>query len=249
MHVGAALAAVVVLALAAVVAVGVALKHTGSSVPQAGQAIGYTAPPPDKHLYALWIGDSYTAGTGAGTAASGYPYLTDAVFGLATGLDAQGGTGFYNNGQENNKTFAPLPDRLATDKTRFPTPQFIVIDSGRNDGPLLSDKLRGIDTTYFTELAATYPGVHVVLLVPFYISSKPTAFSIIGTFMTQQAAQHGWSVIDPETEGWIGDAPSDLVWTDKVHPNQAGHAYVAEHVAADLQRLNLATPTATVTAS
>src|SRR3954463_1289743 len=64
-------------------------------------------------IVSLWIGDSYTEGTGAQTPDYGYPELASSSLGWVCYLDAQGGTGFINDGHINSKQYEPLSRRLA----------------------------------------------------------------------------------------------------------------------------------------
>ena len=48
--------------------------------------------------------------------------------------------------------------------------------------------------------------------------------------LRDQAAQIGAAFIDPIADGWFVGRP-DLIGQDGVHPNDAGHAYMADKIA------------------
>ena len=76
---------------------------------------------------ALFTGDSYTAGTGAADPHHGYACLATQAMGWHYNLDAEGGTGYLNDGASNSDKFVPFIDRLSSDKAKF-LADLIVVD-------------------------------------------------------------------------------------------------------------------------
>jgi len=40
----------------------------------------------------------------------------------------------------------------------------------------------------------------------------------------------GGVFVDPLAEGWFWDGPPELIGGDEVHPTDAGHVYLAQHI-------------------
>lgn len=228
----------VVFGVACLVAIVAAVAYAvapSAKVADAGQAPGYTPPTAAPvQTESLWIGDSYTEGTGAGDGKSGEACLTAAALDWSCEMDAEGGTGFVNDGHDNVATYQPLPARLATDAAKYPRADVVIIDAGRNDASLSVPKVEAAASKYLTDVRAAFPKARLVLIVPYYMTSK-AEFGPLGDLYRSRAKALHAQVIDPIGEGWIGSASTDLVIADKIHPNPAGHVYIAKHLAADLK--------------
>jgi lysophospholipase L1-like esterase len=224
--------------LAALVGVGLVAVSRDPKVPAAGQAIGYT--PAVEKPVALWIGDSYPDGTGA-TRATGEAALTATGLGWQYVLDAEGFTGFVNDGHSDAKTNQPVPARLAADKANHPEVSVVVIDAGRNDGNGLTtvQHLHSVVTAYFAAVQKDYPATPVIVIAPYFMTSLPGDDADFRKWESGQATGRHWSFIDPLGEGWIGDASAKLVAPDNIHPTPDGHKYIASHLTADIKKLNL----------
>jgi lysophospholipase L1-like esterase len=230
---GTVLAALVAISVAVIV-IGVP-KLANPAVPHAGQAVGYVQPPAP--IYSLWIGDSYTAGTGAASPESGEACLTAQAMGWRCTLDAEGGTGFVNPGAGAGSK--PVPARLAQD--RRDSPNVVVVDVGRNDGLEPWGRVRPVVTKYLTDLRAAFPRAHLVLIAPYYMadSSRFAGGRFAALYRRLAPTLHA-VVIDPEVAGWMGTAQTaGLTIGDHVHPSPAGHKLIAQHLAADLKRAGL----------
>jgi len=229
----------VVLVLAAVVALAALTTIHVSQAEPPMRGAGYRPPAaePPKPV-SLWIGDSYTAGTGAVNGDQGEACLTAYRMGWICNLDAEGGTGFVNDGHINQKTYRPAIGRLGPDRREFLTPDVVVIDMGRNDG--WNDAVDAAMRRYVARVREVWPDAELVMIVPYYMRSDQEPYGgAVAAAMRRLMAQYHGHVIDPFHSGWIGHMDDRYVWTDRVHPNPAGHEYIAEHLAADLRRLGV----------
>ena len=186
---------------------------------------------------ALFIGDSYTAGNGAGGPFTGEACLTAHAMNWRCNLDAEGGTGFFADGHTNSMQFAPVADRLAKTKELYPSSDVVLIDVGRNDGKVDRSILQPAVATYLKQVRLDYPQAALVLIVPYYMTSQEAPLGPEYTaFLGAQARLHHATVIDPFVEGWISPAlTGKLTAKDGVHPSPAGHAWIATHLAASLR--------------
>lgn len=180
---------------------------------------------------ALWIGDSYTAGAGGTSTATGEAYETSDKLKWHVYLDAEGGTGFVNDGHAANPSYQPVPDRLVHDKATVPDPGVVVLDAGRDDRSFPAARVRRAVVSYCKALARTFPSTPVVVIAPFLMRSKPNDYTAMRHLLARQAERRGWAFVDPIADGWINRTSAELVTTDGIHPDQQGYDYIAAHLA------------------
>jgi lysophospholipase L1-like esterase len=70
----------------------------------------------------------------------------------------------------------------------------------------------------------------LVIGPPWTDSDPPLDVLYIRDILSFEANEAGATFIDPISEGWFVGRP-DLIGPDGVHPNDAGHAYMAEKIA------------------
>jgi lysophospholipase L1-like esterase len=194
-------------------------------------SVGTAATP----VTALWLGDSYTAGTGATTPAASEACLTSDALGWECLRDAEGGTGYLADGHKNSAAYQPAPARLAATKARFPNPGIVLVDLGRNEGLTPWAQVKPVATKYLNDVRATWPNARLVLIVPYYLASTGPISQFAELYRAQAGKLHA-TVVDPIADGWIDAASAKLTISDHVHPNPAGHEYIAKHLAAELRR-------------
>jgi hypothetical protein len=183
--------------------------------------------PTGKHRpTALWVGDSYTEGAGSTRPpVTGEAFRVSRVLDWKVHLDAIGGTGFVASSSYG----PPIPTRLVSDKGRFEHPNYIVIDGGRNDHGSESVEAHAVKD-YFDAIARDYPAARVIVIAPWLMTSKPTAYAATRCLVENQAIGHGWTYVDPLALGWVDSKSAALVASDGVHPNDAGYSYLASHL-------------------
>jgi hypothetical protein len=188
---------------------------------------------------ALFVGDSYTLGTGASGARQAESCLTADALGWSCNLDAEDGTGFINNGHSFDLTASALLGRLKDTKARYYA-DIILVDAGRSDARFASEQVQRAETIYLTALRAAWPKATLVLIAPYYMSSFAPLFgSSYLHYLQVQAKRFSAAVLDPIGEGWISEATAGMTTLDRVDPDAAGHRYIAQHLVADLRRLGL----------
>lgn len=179
----------------------------------------------------LWVGDSFTAGEGAGVPPRlTYPHVVGERLGWTCHVDAQAGTGFVNDGFAASPEFAPLVRRLPDDVRLFAA-DVVVVDAGRNDidaGPTVLE--RAVDD-YLSALRAAYPQAAVVLVLPSLVAAgQPPEYVRVADVLRRAAEAHGARTVDPAAAGaFDGAGPADaLVCADGFHPSARGQARYAE---------------------
>ncbi|OBA96617.1 hypothetical protein A5662_17570 [Mycobacteriaceae bacterium 1482268.1] len=184
----------------------------------------------------LIVGDSFTAGVASHTA---YPELVARTADWDLHVDAQGATGFIADGQgTGNGDTSRLIDRLAEDGQRFPKVDLLIIDAGRNDLDHPTDDIVSAVAEYVAAARTQWPGAEIAEIFPTFVNATPfDAYSDLrARIATCLSAAHS-TLIDPIAEGWYSDVDVEtLVSEDRVHPNMAGNALIADRLSASLRR-------------
>lgn len=205
----------------------------------AGYLIATWPPPPAsvEQPESLWLGDSYTAGWGAPSQSQAESCLTAAAMGWACSVDAQGGTGFVNDGHANSEDFAPLGERLAQDTARY-SPDVVVVDMGRNDGKFPRSQVEAAAARDLGTIHEAWPNAELVVIAPYFMNGGSLGPDF-AAFLERQVDQYDGALVDPVAEGWIGPDTAGMTIPDHVHPSPSGHRYISRHLAEDFKRLGL----------
>ena len=198
------------------------------------------------------LGDSITAGSGVNTAfglnswilrAANYLYWDDPW------NQAVGGTGYV---ADNSGASVPLGERVAADVAPY-DPDQLVIWAGYNDVLEPQASIAAAASDLYAQLATAAPNadVYVVGVWSPTGTAGPTSIATDET-LRAAAATAGLPFISPIT-GRIYDGDGDLVssqrpWitdanaatyvgSDGRHPNDAGHAYIAQRMALAIERV------------
>lgn len=177
------------------------------------------------------IGDSYTAGSGeGGNGLRSWPELAWALLareGVEVDADvaAEGGAGYGQRGSRGS-LFEDL-----TARTVRRTDDLVVFFGSRNDQPVDPQRFPALaaDTLRLARFAA--PSAKVLVIGPPWptISAPPEVLKIRDG-LRDQAVAVGAVFVDPIAQGWFVGRP-DLIGHDGIHPNDAGHVYMAEKIA------------------
>lgn len=192
---------------------------------------------------ALFVGDSFTAGT-SGLGRSAYPFLMCRAVGWGCNVDAQGETGYIDDGRRFHIGTQRAVDRLDGDKSRFVV-DLLIADLGRNDiGVDSAQDILAAATDFFAKARSFWPDATMVAIIPAFLNAAPydnylalkAGFDTISkTFKVK--------VIDPLADGWYrGVDAAALVGVDGVHPSAYGNQLTAERLEDSLASLGLAEP-------
>ncbi|MDI9898527.1 SGNH/GDSL hydrolase family protein [Rhodococcus sp. IEGM 1409] len=187
---------------------------------------------------ALWVGDSFTQGGAA------YPRIICAQLGCYCNIDAQGSTGFINEGAPEGRAFTSrIIDRLPTSIKHFEA-DLIILDGGRNDMSSDPNDVLEAMTTYVDAIRGAWPAAELVIIVPYRIETEPSyAYSEWLPGIEDLASSAGAVVLDPYVEGWFDGADtSKMVIEDNFHPNEFGNSYIASKIKESLERAHVVTP-------
>lgn len=181
----------------------------------------------------LIVGDSFPGGTGDPDIET-YPEILSRITGWNVRVDAQGGTGFVNS----FGSTVPLIERLDSDRRRF-TPNFILVDAGRNDLGIDPVKVTQAAQAYFDRLTQSFPGVRIAIIMPSYVTKVPADnYVYLRNGLQAIADKIGAGVIDPVKESWYTDIDlKSLLIYDGVHFNAAGNKFYADKIGKRLREL------------
>ncbi len=177
------------------------------------------------------IGDSYTTGGAeGGLGAKGWTARTWQLLAhegvpVTPDVAAEGGAGYGTRGNHGS-----VFEDLTADVVK-PGDTLVVYFGSRND--------QGVDPTQLSILAygtfqlarLTAPSARFLVIgPPWPTADPPDPVLRIRDALKYQAGVAGATFIDPIAAGWFVGRP-DLIGKDGVHPNDAGHAYMAQKIA------------------
>lgn len=182
---------------------------------------------------ALFVGDSFPAGSGAPSKDEGAACLAARTLGWTCNLDAQAGSGFVADGRQSDPGNSPLIQRLAHSKNTY-LADIVVIDAGRNDRDAPQEQLKAAISTYLEAVRAAWPKAEIVVIEPYFMDTQAPVLS--GSVLahlraaTEQVEGH---VLSPQAAAWI------LPGSDSRYLDAAGHRYIAQRLVAALRDIGL----------
>ncbi|GAA5204017.1 SGNH/GDSL hydrolase family protein [Microbacterium jejuense] len=238
---GAALAVVAVCAVALVRPWGMAEPTAPATAADDGTAAAASIPPAPLVIAdgarVLVFGDSWVYGSAASEPTLGFAYRLADELGVETVVDGVRGSGYLKPGIDGpayGERIAALDPAL--------DPDVIVVEGSINDRKLYPTGYRDAVTSAWDALQTRYPDAEIVILGPApQVLPVQKATRAIDADLAELAAARGWWYVSPIGEGWITDADYlDIIDTGPVgrnHPSTSGHAYLAQRLAEDLERL------------
>ncbi|MEW5810251.1 MAG: SGNH/GDSL hydrolase family protein [Actinomycetota bacterium] len=192
----------------------------------------YTPPPPPPKTSAVAvIGDSYTGGSNeGGTREHGWPALVTTQLdrqGVPVRFDvgAVGGSGYVNRGPKNRVFADEVPDVV------HPGDRLVVFFGSRNDRGIDPAELGRAVQQALGSAKAIAPSAGLLVIGPPWVEGEPTPSILnVRDALRTEAEAAGATFVDPIAEGWFAGQPN-LIGTDNVHPNDAGHVYMADKIA------------------
>lgn len=177
------------------------------------------------------IGDSYTTGTDEGGrgpqswTAQAWQMLGGQGFRVDADVAAEGGAGYAIRGNQGS-IFEDLTVRAVKRDD-----QLVVFFGSRNDQPADQQKFPVLVSEAFQIARRVAPSAKLLVIgPPWPTANPPDAVLAIRDSLRNQARAVGAVFVDPLAEGWFVGRP-DLIGADGVHPNDAGHAYLAQQIA------------------
>jgi len=188
------------------------------------------------------IGDSYAAGTGAGDATQGW--VAKLAYSQAWNLTnvARGGTGYSKSVTTDamkacGLNYCPSYSEMIKDAAAA-NPSMVLVAGGRNDSKVAADEEAADIQSFYQQLRAALPSAKIVAFSAWWDSTvAPAAVPAISASVKSSVEAVGGTYIDA---GQPLAAHPELIATDHVHPNLAGHAALFTATLAKLQDAGLA---------
>jgi lysophospholipase L1-like esterase len=183
-------------------------------------------------------GDSYSAGgRQGGKGAAGWPAIVAERLDADLRLHAAGGAGYVNGSQAADETFldqvrgAPEPDA-----------DIVVVFGSRNDKFLPVDDVKRQAAAVYEVIRSASSSARLVVIGPAWDDDvPPDELFRTRDAVSSAAVAAGALFVDPLAQEWLLGR-TELIGTDGVHPNDAGHAYVADLIEPVLRDALLGAP-------
>lgn len=229
-YAGLALLAVVALAVA-----GFSLAKSSAPAPGAGTVPSVPAFKRAKPL-AIFLGDSYTAGTGASSPDKDWVSLVANAEGWDFVNLGRGGTGYTatSSVQGCGLEFCPNYGAMIPE-AKSQSPDVVVIAGGQNDFTTFNSDRQGVTDAIrrtYTDARTAFPKAKIVAVgpsTPWGVNAEVTAFDKVVQDAAASVSAKYVSLIDPDV------IQPEMVIEDKAHVNDSGHAAIAERVESALR--------------
>ncbi|MFD4179654.1 SGNH/GDSL hydrolase family protein [Rhodococcus sp. NPDC058514] len=231
-------AALLVLAVATLIGlVMIAGRPDSASLERMSPAQGQVRPSPPERTppSALFIGDSYTLGSGRPEMS--YPCMAAAALGWYCTLSAFPGTGYISGGPANRFVIDGYAGESESFAERIPwlalshRPDIVVLDGGRNDRfPPTADVYSATVHT-IGEARRAWPEAKIVFIRPRYLADPGGDLGFDDEFMRRLASDPvaaGVDFVDPLADASFPErGASSLLAEDGIHPNPRGTRQIA----------------------
>lgn len=176
------------------------------------------------------VGDSYTTGTDEGGrgpkawTARAWQALGQRGIRIAADVAAEGRAGYGVPG-DHGSIFEDLTARAVK-----PQDVLVVFFGSRNDQPVDPGQVADHARETFALARRFAPSARFLVIgPPWPTADVPGAVLQIRDVLNVAARAAGAAFVDPIGDGWFVDR-SDLISVDGVHPNDLGHAYLADKI-------------------
>jgi hypothetical protein len=201
---------------------------------------------------ALFVGDSYAAGSGGAGVRGSFACLTARSMGWVCRNDGEPGTGYTNAGKVHGAAFDTYPQRAlraagpggvssslatGTGAAGGSDVAVVVVTGGRNDsGSTVPERVAAAGLT-LDRLRVTYPEARIVVVGPFWVDDDvPPSLLEFDAALRTEAETRGLRFVDPIRERWLTTQDrARWIAPDGVHPSVAGHQRIAAMLVADLE--------------
>jgi lysophospholipase L1-like esterase len=195
---------------------------------------------------ALFIGDSYTAGTGS--AEMSYPCQASVRIGWLCHLSAMAGTGFISGGPANRFVLDQYSGPSKSFVERIPhlgaqyAPDVVVFDGGRNDQLAPVEDVYKAMVAALADAAQTWPDAKIIVIRPRFLERPDDDLGYADGFFDRLRAQVPPVVVIDPIGLFANTDTSALLKDDRIHPNRRGNEAIGSALVQSLSKHRLADP-------
>ncbi len=183
------------------------------------------------------IGDSYTEGSGeGGTGPNSWPQVAWSMLArqgvtVDGSVAAEGAAGYGHPGIHGDLFRDLLPRAVRPDDA------LVVFFGSRNDQLVDPVAFAGLAADTLLKARFSAPAANFLVIGPLWpLSAPPPEVLRARDILLGASGLVGAVFVDPIAEGWFDNRP-DLIGGDRIHPNDAGHVYLAEKIAPRIMEL------------
>ncbi|TYQ10709.1 UNVERIFIED_ORG: lysophospholipase L1-like esterase [Gordonia westfalica J30] len=186
----------------------------------------------------LFFGDSWTRGASASRDTNGFAYLSGRTLGVEFKVAGFGSVGYANPGASKEGNYEWRFENQWLPKNKF-RPDLVVIQGSVNDAGYAPPIVRKSAENYIDKLRLKYPHTQIAVLGPApMISNYFSKLEPVDSALFSASATKRVQYISPLSERWF--TPSNLASymtssQNSPHPNDAGHALIAERLVSALR--------------
>ncbi|MFC5822640.1 SGNH/GDSL hydrolase family protein [Nonomuraea insulae] len=174
----------------------------------------------------MFVGDSFTVGSGPVPTWRTYASETARMLGWQPIIAGAGGTGFCNQGRAGRTFQRSFEEELAW----RPAPDLLVISGGHNDRRWSPDHVRRAAASLLAEVRTRWPRTKTVMVGPIWLEDPPRRAYAVRDALREAARAAGVRFLDPMLRRW----PAEAILPDGVHPTLIGHESIAAWLSAEL---------------
>lgn len=189
-------------------------------------AVQHAEPRPPAARVMMFVGDSFTVGSGPVPTWRTYASATARLMGRQSIIAGASGTGYCNAGRVGRTFQRSFEEELSW----RPAPDLLVVSGGHNDRRCGTEEVRQAAGRLLGAVRAKWPRAEIVMIGPIWLSAPPR--KAYGVRDALAEAARAWNVpfLDPLDRRW----PPEAILPDGVHPTLAGHESLAAWLAAEL---------------
>ncbi|SDL00859.1 Lysophospholipase L1 [Nonomuraea maritima] len=192
----------------------------------AANGVPRDAPPAARVV--MFLGDSFTVGSGPVPPWETYASETARLMGGQPIIAGASGTGYLSEGRVGRTFQRSFEVELAW----RPAPDLLVIAGGHNDRRWSAVKVRKAADRLLAEVRGHWPGTDVVVVGPLWMGEPPKKAYEVRDVLAKAARDGGVAFVDPMARRW----PLEVALPDGVHPTHTGHERIAAWLAGELGR-------------
>lgn len=186
----------------------------------------------------LVVGDDFAAGEGASRPARGFARVLAGRLGGPYTIDALPDTGFVARGGAGDvdSSYPARVERLV--ERDGPEPDLVVVEGGHEDYAADPQELQDAVQQTAERLVDAYPEAQVLVMGTTRAYPESQVLVPLHRSLRAGAEAAGVPFVDPVAEQWVrADNTADLISADLFHPNDAGHALLADRLLAAVRAL------------